>query len=856
MESVAKVIPVESPATRDANGPEYTEDITEQENCAESCQHDSEYNTASDSTTSDAGIEKVGQKIEVIEISDDEENEDEEGPEDDDDDEEEGDEGSSVESADGEEDDEDAENIQEIKRQVDDDEDRSNPQYIPKRGTFYEHDDRTAENADGQPEAAQNEIGGESQEKKVSFNAPPPAVVKPPKKWQAAGDRWSHDRYDECEQAPKSKAELVSAYGYDIRNEESPPRARRRRRYGRGPSKYTRKWEDENAYSKPTSRRIALNSKDEFPEIEDNSMGRSKRRGERKNVTVDDAEYYGNRQYSDDGGNYGRGGSHENNQLKPRNQPSSGFRVKSSIEFKNQNRLRQNTNIEHNRSDSFVITRNNNVTGGQIEENLEGQLMDHVDEPHSRSADYKSQHHQQHHPSQQVHGVNGNEFSDFVPNYLHNQMSPEQQHALRHSQQNMLLSRDLQLNYGGDSVKMLQQQTQPPTVRGHQATATVPGSLIGMGVNSETNMRQTPKRYSSLRQRAVMSNNAQQQMMPEMEERLKKKYDTMPVQQEQQHHEIVDTAKLKMRQSKTLPPPQPPPSQQPPILTPSTPQASNYYAAAPEYIRQPPMPAHRPAPPAAAKNHASLPGPAYQAQFAATNPAPPFVPPPAQTTPAFITPPPPPQSTNPQQIINYVATPTMPPPTAQPPQYPPYPNYQNFNAITTPSIPHQSHASGITYYAPQSQPPPRPVVSQRRPTNAIPILAPPERSGNGKGRGRLPAGSQPGGDESDPNSEGKNNSENIDHILDNMFVRRTPYEQPSLKPSTSPPVSPVTVKGVVDTTGGGVDQIEEAVKNLSVGSSEQQPLLAATEAPSPVTSVRTDETASSGGHQETVQDDK
>ncbi|KAG8302427.1 Protein casc3 [Homalodisca vitripennis] len=28
-------------------------------------------------------------------------------------------------------------------KKLDDDEDRRNPQYIPKRGTFYEHDDRT-----------------------------------------------------------------------------------------------------------------------------------------------------------------------------------------------------------------------------------------------------------------------------------------------------------------------------------------------------------------------------------------------------------------------------------------------------------------------------------------------------------------------------------------------------------------------------------------------------------------------------------------------------------------------------------------------------------------------------------------
>lgn len=28
-------------------------------------------------------------------------------------------------------------------KKLDDDEDRRNPQYIPKKGTFYEHDDRT-----------------------------------------------------------------------------------------------------------------------------------------------------------------------------------------------------------------------------------------------------------------------------------------------------------------------------------------------------------------------------------------------------------------------------------------------------------------------------------------------------------------------------------------------------------------------------------------------------------------------------------------------------------------------------------------------------------------------------------------
>lgn len=81
------------------------------------------------------------------------------------------------------------------------------------------------------------------------------------------------------DQAPKSREELLSVYGYDIRNEEAPPKARRRRRYGyvhtctllifiysfsyqslnylllssRGPNKYTRSWEDEEAYSRPLS---------------------------------------------------------------------------------------------------------------------------------------------------------------------------------------------------------------------------------------------------------------------------------------------------------------------------------------------------------------------------------------------------------------------------------------------------------------------------------------------------------------------------------------------------------------------------------------------------------------------------
>lgn len=52
------------------------------------------------------------------------------------------------------------------------------------------------------------------------------------KVWQDKKEKWSHDRYNDSEQAPKTRAELIAIYGYDIRNEDGPPRARRRRRYG------------------------------------------------------------------------------------------------------------------------------------------------------------------------------------------------------------------------------------------------------------------------------------------------------------------------------------------------------------------------------------------------------------------------------------------------------------------------------------------------------------------------------------------------------------------------------------------------------------------------------------------------
>ena len=123
---------------------------------------------------------------------------------------------------------------------LDDDEDKKNPAYIPKRGMFYEHDDRI-DPADEMEEEEEEEKEKEKEERE-----------KKKKAWKAdGGERWGHDKFMEMEQTPKNQDELVAAYGYDIRNEDAAPRARRRRRYGRGPNKYTRSWKDEDAYVKP-----------------------------------------------------------------------------------------------------------------------------------------------------------------------------------------------------------------------------------------------------------------------------------------------------------------------------------------------------------------------------------------------------------------------------------------------------------------------------------------------------------------------------------------------------------------------------------------------------------------------------
>nr|XP_020468831.1 protein CASC3 [Monopterus albus] len=96
-------------------------------------------------------------------------------------------------------------------QQLDDDEDRKNPAYIPRKGLFFEHDVRGHAQEEERPKGRNRKL------------------------WKDEG-RWEHDKFREDEQAPKSREELIAIYGYDIRNGgghgDRPYRQRRPRQNG------------------------------------------------------------------------------------------------------------------------------------------------------------------------------------------------------------------------------------------------------------------------------------------------------------------------------------------------------------------------------------------------------------------------------------------------------------------------------------------------------------------------------------------------------------------------------------------------------------------------------------------------
>ncbi|XP_071941931.1 uncharacterized protein [Antedon mediterranea] len=76
-------------------------------------------------------------------------------------------------------------------------EDTENPQFVPKQGLFFMHDDRTDSTEDTKAPAKK-------------------------KLWDDKG-KWGHDRFNLDEQGPKPYRDVMHVYGYDIRERNSPP---------------------------------------------------------------------------------------------------------------------------------------------------------------------------------------------------------------------------------------------------------------------------------------------------------------------------------------------------------------------------------------------------------------------------------------------------------------------------------------------------------------------------------------------------------------------------------------------------------------------------------------------------------
>lgn len=559
-------------------------------------------------------------------------------------------------------------------KKLDDDEDRRNPQYIPKRGTFYEHDDRTTD-----------EVTDSNAETQTSTKE-----VKEKKVWKDKDDRWDHDRYNDEEQAPKGPEELIATYGYDIRNEEGPPRARRRRRYGRGPNKYTRNWEDEDAYGKTTTpgrvnnRRFQKNNED-FPALgnsKDTSSkveepvissawysSKSKTQNKTQNfpplqsqqdntktkpTTVSNTSINENKapdestntswkkdgkhtvQNQNTNGNAGAGGDAEKSAItKTSPRESSKRNPQESVSLA----------ASRTRGRGFKSNANNNMVTNRIVENKSkgrGPGSVTIENRRNNTAQHNDEH-QLVHDMKQVNISDGSQYHQSV----------------RHNKGFFASSNQHRSNTVPPRMQQQQQSHQQQT---HAQQQTIQQQ------QQQDSSGSRPKRYSSLRQRPTISETPAQQNYPPQHAQ----HGYFPPQGYPQGH---------FEQSSPVTPATAPMAGQPVI---------------------------------------SLPPPGGQ--------------PASYAPPAFLVPPPqfiPPQ-TAPPSIINYVPGPNGP-------TFPPnFQGYQGYN----PSVPPQGpppppelfQPQGCTYYSPAQQQ--QQAVPMRRPKAAIPILPPPDNQQSSRGRGR------------------------------------------------------------------------------------------------------------------------
>ncbi|GFG38466.1 hypothetical protein Cfor_02365 [Coptotermes formosanus] len=581
-----------------------------------------------------------------------------------------------------------SESIPPKEKKLDDDEDRRNPQYIPKRGTFYEHDDRTA---------TEDVSGGDANDKEAADRASKEGQgggdTKAKKVWREHENRWSHDRYNADEQAPKSCEELIAVYGYDIRNEEGPPRARRRRRYGRGPNKYTRNWEDEDAYSKP---QVSTTS----------SRGgrRGGRRGGTKQAQHHDSEHQeefppliNNRQNAESGNN-----SVDQNPTTHgstySNQTSGG---------KKHNREDRRNNMQSHK-DSFppLESESHRILSAENPESLKrpqittgSSNMNNGEE--SSGVSISSAGRRVHHDTRD--GPSGDSGARSGRGRGHGRGrgreigNTQPQHHQQQQQQQQLQ----QLQPGVSGSDRRQQVVVPPRMQQqHQQD------------NSGSNR---PKRYSSLRQRSLPESGATYAQPPP----------PAAYYQPVGEMESNDSAANRPKRYSTIRSCSGTVYAQPD-------HASTYFQPAAGYVTQQPVYGDTPQPQSAGTPplqllppHAHPPAPAYAAPFPspATTfvgpPTPRILPPGPGAHPAFIPP------TPGAPIINYVA----PQPT--------YTAFQGYTAVATPGPPPTElyqPQGGITYYNTEEQNIARRTITLKREKSAIPIVPPPERAPRGRGR--------------------------------------------------------------------------------------------------------------------------
>lgn len=572
-------------------------------------------------------------------------------------------------------------------KKLDDDEDRRNPQYIPKKGTFYEHDDRTASDEVGTPTVKKDE-----KKKKV---------------WKENDDRWSHDKYNDADQAPKSKEELVAIYGYDIRNEEGPPRARRRRRYGRGPNKYTRNWEDEGAYARSqASDRGSESGRKE---------GRKSGGGAKRQTTVEGSEVKDEE--------FPPLAPLEENKIPLKEDPvtlpvaDATVPVEQAKEEEVKRPEPRPPGRETRRNDNSSRTGGGRgVTGRRWGEQRARGREKQVGESKS--------------PGGMKGVTDGPVTRSRGPRHLNSAGGNENNSAdgLSSSLGKMTIVEEgeEEEDRGGNGGRITGVSKNPPPAsfrtsgERRQQQASLPPRMQ----QQEGGAANRPRRYSSQRQRSVPETNTSPVVpVPAPQSTISPASYPRPTYYDNTGY--TQQAVFQEMPHGVLPQPPPPnalPTPPPQILAPTT------YAP-------PPFPPPAPPPPTFAHNATGgflspRPGGQPPRIFA----APPVPVPRPPTGPVVPPAPPPPQYITPNpSLINY-----GPPPAQYTPA--PYPPFQGFAQVAQPQPPPEMYQGGITYYSTHSQVAAPRATPQKRPRAAIPILPPPDLEPRGRGRGRRELG--------------------------------------------------------------------------------------------------------------------